>query len=93
MGWDPGRLMPAFARHGMTRTMVVGQSSVPCGFSAPDELVLAEMGIAADVVVEFCTGAVAVSAEDVVTVDGQQYKVRHVRDDAIGSFSRAWLKR
>ena len=60
--------------------------------SAPDELVLAEMGIAADIVVEFSTGAVVVAAEDVVTVDGQQYKVRHV-GRRHGSFSRAWLKR
>lgn len=86
-------LYDAAARAGLLTPIRVGAVTVQAAFRAPDETVLDGLTLSRDYEIEYPTARLALAAGDTVTIGGQSYRVREVRQVRDGSESVAKLAR
>lgn len=86
-------LYEAADRAGLLTQVVVGAVTVPCVFSAPDELALDGLALNRDYHLEYPSAWLTLATDDTVEIAGSPYRVREVRQLRDGSEMQARLTR
>ena len=86
-------LYEAADRAGLLTDVVVGAVTVPCVFSAPDELALDGLALNRDYHLEYPSAWLTLATDDTVEIAGSAYRVREVRQLRDGSEMQARLTR